>query len=88
MLGSYLTLVVFGLFVGLLARLFYPGKNKMGMLLTIVLGIVGSLVGGVISWGLGFRPEDTAFQGAGWILSIVGACLLIAGARFLQRKTK
>ena len=88
MLGSYLTLVIFGLFVGLLARAFYPGKNKMGLILTIALGIVGSLVGGMLSWALGFRPEDTAFQGAGWILSILGACVLIGGARFIQQKTK
>jgi uncharacterized membrane protein YeaQ/YmgE (transglycosylase-associated protein family) len=49
----------------------------MGLIATMLLGIAGSLVGGFISWALGFRPEDGAFRGAGWIMSIVGGLIVV-----------
>jgi uncharacterized membrane protein YeaQ/YmgE (transglycosylase-associated protein family) len=68
---------VFGLIVGAIARLLYPGKQPMSLVATMVLGIVGSLLGGFIGWAFGFNPEDGAFQGAGWIMSIVGALIVV-----------
>jgi uncharacterized membrane protein YeaQ/YmgE (transglycosylase-associated protein family) len=76
-LGAIIVWCVFGLVVGLIARMLYPGRQSMGLLMTMVLGIAGSLVGGFISWALGFRPEDGAFRGAGWIMSIVGALIVV-----------
>ena len=76
-LGAIIVWMMFGLVVGLIARMLYPGRQSMGLFATMLLGIVGSLVGGFISWMFGFDPEDGAFQGSGWIMSIVGAILVV-----------
>jgi uncharacterized membrane protein YeaQ/YmgE (transglycosylase-associated protein family) len=67
---------LFGLVVGLLARFLVPGKQHMGWLMTILLGIAGSFVGGGISWLIFGSPEGN-YNPAGWIMSIVGAILLV-----------
>lgn len=74
---SLITWAVFGLVIGLIARFLYPGRQPMSLLMTMVLGVVGSMVGGLISWGVGFRPEDGPFRGAGWIMSIIGALIVV-----------
>src|SRR3954453_9929598 len=76
-LGHIISWAVFGLIVGLIARLLYPGRQPMGFIATMILGIVGSLLGGFLSYAFGFRPEDGAFRGAGWIMSIVGAMVVV-----------
>ena len=86
MIGSILSWIVFGLVVGLLARAIYPGKQGMGLPSTIALGIGGSVVGGLIAWMLGHRPEDGAFSGSGWIMSIVGALIVVFVAGYLSRR--
>lgn len=86
-LGSILSWIVFGFVVGLLARALYPGKQKIGIPNTIALGIGGSIVGGLIAWALGYRPDDGAFQGAGWIMSILGALIVVwAGSALSKRE--
>ena len=85
-IGSFIAWVCFGLVVGLIARALYPGRQKMGFIATMVLGVVGSLVGGLISWMMGYDPQDGAFQGAGWIMSTVGALLVVWGALYSQRE--
>lgn len=77
--------IFFGLIVGLIARLLYPGKQSMGIFMTMVLGIIGSLVGGAISYALGYDPQDGLFQGAGWIMSIVGAMIVVWSGLFLGK---
>ena len=67
--------IVFGLAAGFIARAVVPGKDDIGVLRTIVLGCVGSVVGGLI-FGLltvGLR----GFQPAGWIGSILGAVIVL-----------
>jgi len=76
-LWTIITWMVFGLVIGMIARMLYPGRQSMGMLATMLLGIAGSLVGGFISWVFGFRPEEGPFRDAGWIMSIVGAMLVV-----------
>jgi uncharacterized membrane protein YeaQ/YmgE (transglycosylase-associated protein family) len=67
--------VVFGLIAGLIARAVVPGKDDIGMLMTIVLGVIGSVVGG---WVLGFFTVGfRGFQPAGWIGSIIGAIVVL-----------
>ncbi len=66
--------IVVGLIVGALARFVLPGEQKMGWILTCVLGIAGSVVTGFIGQALGWYQ---AGQGAGWIASVVGAALLL-----------
>jgi uncharacterized membrane protein YeaQ/YmgE (transglycosylase-associated protein family) len=86
-IGTLISWAVFGLVVGLIARLLYPGRQPMGFLATMALGIVGSLMGGLISWAFGFRPEMGAFRGSGWIMSIVGALIVTWVGLFLASRS-
>ena len=63
-----------GLIVGALAKFIMPGKDPGGCIVTIIIGIVGSLLGTFIGRALGFYGEGEA---AGWIMSLVGALLLL-----------
>jgi uncharacterized membrane protein YeaQ/YmgE (transglycosylase-associated protein family) len=84
--GTIISWAVFGLVIGLIARFLYPGRQPMGLIATMLLGVAGSFVGGLISWGFGFRPEEGAFRGAGWIMSIVGALVVVwVGLFFASR---
>ena len=76
-LGTMISWACFGLVIGLVARMLYPGRQPMGFFATMILGIVGSLLGGFISYLFGFRPEEGAFSGGGWIMSIVGALIVV-----------
>lgn len=69
-------MIIVGFIVGVLARFFYPGGVPMGFWMTTLLGIGGSLVGGVLS-SLLWRAPDGKFRPAGWIMSILGAMALI-----------
>lgn len=84
-IGSVISWVFFGFVVGLIARALYPGRQKLGCLTTVGLGIAGSLVGGFISYLLGYDPQAGAFRGAGWIMSILGAILVVATWLYTQR---
>ena len=74
-MGLIWTIVV-GFIVGALARWFYPGAIAMGFWMTAALGIAGSIVGGVIG-SLIWRSPDGRFHPAGFVLSILGAVLLL-----------
>ncbi|TWG07528.1 putative membrane protein YeaQ/YmgE (transglycosylase-associated protein family) [Saccharopolyspora dendranthemae] len=67
--------IVFGLIAGFLARAIVPGKDDIGLLMTIVLGVVGSVVGGFV-FGL-FTVGLRGFQPAGWIGSVIGAIIVL-----------
>jgi uncharacterized membrane protein YeaQ/YmgE (transglycosylase-associated protein family) len=67
---------IFGLIVGAIARFLVPGKQPMTWLMTILLGVVGSLLGGGIAWLIWGNPEGTYSPG-GWIMSIVGAIIVV-----------
>ena len=73
--------LIFGLTVGLLARAIYPGRQAMGWLSTIILGMVGSLVGGLIGhalWGGSSAADGSwGFTPGGLISSIVGAIIVL-----------
>jgi uncharacterized membrane protein YeaQ/YmgE (transglycosylase-associated protein family) len=68
--------IIVGFIVGLLARFFYPGAVNMGFWMTTLLGVAGSVVGGFIST-LIWRSPDGRFHPAGWIMSIIGAIILL-----------
>ncbi|HXG11524.1 MAG TPA: GlsB/YeaQ/YmgE family stress response membrane protein [Gemmataceae bacterium] len=78
---SLLGWILFGLVVGLIARLLVPGRDPMGWIATILLGIVGSVVGGLIAFAL--RLGTQPYQPAGWILSIIGAVVALLGYYWL-----
>jgi uncharacterized membrane protein YeaQ/YmgE (transglycosylase-associated protein family) len=72
-MGIIGTLVV-GLIVGAIARFVLPGEQKMGWILTCLLGVGGSLAAGFVGQALGWYQ---AGQGAGWIASVLGAVVLL-----------
>lgn len=78
MLGFILVLVVFGLIAGFLARALVPGRDPMSIGETIVLGIVGSFVGGFLGYVL-FRHDsgEGALQPSGLIGSVIGAVIVL-----------
>jgi uncharacterized membrane protein YeaQ/YmgE (transglycosylase-associated protein family) len=78
MIGFIIGLIIVGLIAGALARLLVPGRDPMGIGATIVLGIVGSFVGGFLA-DLLFRSdtEDRGFGPAGIIGSIIGAVIVL-----------
>jgi len=78
MLGLILSLIIVGLIAGALARLIVPGKQDISLVMTIVLGIIGSFVGGFLGF-LIFQhdPMDGFFQPAGIIGSIIGAIIVL-----------
>ena len=66
--------IVFGLLVGVVAKLLTPGPDPGGWILTIVLGIGGALLGGFIGRGLGwYRAEDPV----GFLMALLGAILIL-----------
>jgi uncharacterized membrane protein YeaQ/YmgE (transglycosylase-associated protein family) len=67
--------IVFGLVVGVVAKFVMPGRDPGGMIVTIVLGIVGALLGGWIGRALGvYQPG----QPAGFIMAVIGAIVVLA----------
>jgi uncharacterized membrane protein YeaQ/YmgE (transglycosylase-associated protein family) len=83
MLGLIISIIIIGLIAGAVARLVVPGKQNLSILMTIVLGIIGSFVGGFLGYLLFGRDAASGFlQPAGIIGSIIGAIivLLIWGA--------
>jgi uncharacterized membrane protein YeaQ/YmgE (transglycosylase-associated protein family) len=73
---SIIWMIIIGFIVGLLARFFYPGAINLGFWMTTLLGIGGSVVGGIVG-GLFSRSPDGRFHAAGLIMSIIGAMILL-----------
>jgi uncharacterized membrane protein YeaQ/YmgE (transglycosylase-associated protein family) len=66
--------IIFGLIVGVLAKLLMPGRDPGGIIVTMLLGIAGAVVAGFLGRALGwYGPND----GAGFLMSLVGAVLLL-----------
>jgi uncharacterized membrane protein YeaQ/YmgE (transglycosylase-associated protein family) len=66
--------IVFGLVVGIIAKLVTPGRDPGGFIITMLLGIAGALLGGFIGRAMGFYGAN---ETAGWLMSIGGAILLL-----------
>jgi uncharacterized membrane protein YeaQ/YmgE (transglycosylase-associated protein family) len=82
---SFIVWLVFGLIVGIIAKLLMPGKDPGGFIITILIGVAGSFIGGGISYLL-FGARDP-YQPSGWIMSIIGAIVLLILYRFLRGRT-
>jgi uncharacterized membrane protein YeaQ/YmgE (transglycosylase-associated protein family) len=74
--------ILFGLVVGIIAKLLMPGRDPGGFVVTMVLGVAGALLGGFIGRAMGFYGAN---EGAGWIVSILGAIILLALYRMVAR---
>lgn len=78
MLGLIITMIVVGLIAGALARLLVPGKQSMSILTTMVLGIVGSFVGGFLGYLIFHKDAAEGFlQPSGLIGSVIGAVVVL-----------
>ena len=88
MIGFILFLLVVGLVAGFLARAIVPGRDPMSIGQTLILGIVGSFVGGFIGYALmGNDRDDGAFQASGIIGSVIGAILCLLVYRAVTRRS-
>jgi len=78
MLGLILSLIVIGLLAGALARLIVPGKQDLSVPLTIVVGIVGSFVGGFLGYLIFHKDGQDGFvQPSGIVGSVIGAVIVL-----------
>jgi uncharacterized membrane protein YeaQ/YmgE (transglycosylase-associated protein family) len=77
--------IIFGLIVGAIAKLVMPGRDPGGFIVTMLLGIAGAVMGGFVGRALGwYGPND----GAGFIMSLLGAILLLGIYRMMvSRRT-
>jgi len=76
--------IIIGFIVGLIARAIMPGADQMGFWMTSIIGIGGSLVGGLIGMVIKRPAPGAAFHPAGFLLSIVGAMILIYAMRHVH----
>jgi uncharacterized membrane protein YeaQ/YmgE (transglycosylase-associated protein family) len=75
---GFLWWLIVGLIAGSLARLLIAGKQPMGLLMTMILGLVGSVVGGLISTAIfGYSAADPGFHTSGLIMSIIGGVIVL-----------
>jgi len=79
--------LVAGLIIGALARLIKPGKQNLGILATLGLGLVGSLIGGTIAWLLG-TGSIWELNILGFVLAVVAAVLLIGTAEGMSSRNR
>jgi uncharacterized membrane protein YeaQ/YmgE (transglycosylase-associated protein family) len=73
---SILLWILFGLIVGVIAKLLTPGREPAGFIVTTLLGIAGALVGGFLGRALGIYPSYQST--GGFLMSIVGAVIILA----------
>ncbi len=78
MIGTILGAIVVGLIVGALARLAMPGKQNIGVIMTILLGAVGSFLGSWITYQVGYSNSNGGFAIIPFLVGIVVAAVLIA----------
>jgi uncharacterized membrane protein YeaQ/YmgE (transglycosylase-associated protein family) len=77
--------IILGLLAGLIARAIMPGHDSIGLIATVVIGIVGALVGGFIAELIGFEGLGSFFELRTWIIAVAGAVLLLAVVRAAAR---
>jgi uncharacterized membrane protein YeaQ/YmgE (transglycosylase-associated protein family) len=76
-------MIIFGLVVGVIAKFLMPGKDPGGIIVTIVLGVLGSLLGGFIFNAIGIGSGE---RYAGFIGSVIGAIILLILYRMITRR--
>ena len=87
MLSFLLFLFIIGIIAGFLARLIVPGRDPMSFWETVLLGVVGSFVGGFLGWLLfGSDFDDGAIQASGLLGSIIGAVIALLAWRAIKSR--
>ncbi|GAA2053555.1 GlsB/YeaQ/YmgE family stress response membrane protein [Williamsia deligens] len=77
MIGTIISAIVVGLIVGALARLILPGKQNIGVIMTIILGILGSLIGSWVTYKVGYDNANGGWEVVPFVVGIVVAAILI-----------
>jgi uncharacterized membrane protein YeaQ/YmgE (transglycosylase-associated protein family) len=77
MIGTILSAIVVGAIVGALARLIMPGKQAIGVIMTIVLGILGSLIGSWVTYQVGYSNSNGGWAVIPFLVGVVVAIVLI-----------
>jgi uncharacterized membrane protein YeaQ/YmgE (transglycosylase-associated protein family) len=80
---SFIWMCIIGLVAGAIAKLLMPGKDPGGLIVTMLIGIAGSIVAGYLGRAIGWYQEG---QGAGLIMSVVGAIILLAVYRMMTSR--
>lgn len=75
-----LWMLIIGLVIGAIAKFMMPGKDPGGIVITMLLGVAGSLIAGFLGRSLGWYGTN---ESAGFIASIIGAIILLAGYRMV-----
>ena len=90
MFGFIISMLIIGLIAGALARLIVPGKQNMSIPLTILLGVIGSFVGGFLGYLIFHKDASEGwFQPSGIIGSVIGAVIVVAlWVRFAGGRSK
>ena len=78
MIGTILSAIVVGAIVGALARLIMPGRQGIGVIMTIVLGILGSLIGSWVTYQVGYSNSNGGWAVIPFLVGVVVAIVLIA----------
>ena len=78
MIGTIIGAIVVGLIVGALARLIRPGKQSIGVIMTILLGALGSFIGTWVTYKLGYTNGNGGFEIIPFLVGIIVAIILIA----------
>ena len=87
MLGLIITILIVGAIAGFVARLLVPGRQDLSIVATIVLGIIGSFIGGMLGYLLFHKDADDGFfQPAGIIGSIIGAVIALLIWQWSKRR--
>lgn len=81
---SFIGLVLFGLVVGVIAKLLMPGKDPGGFFLTVLIGIAGAVIGGYLARIFGLYGR---YDSAGFFMAVIGAIILLAIYRFTMKTT-
>jgi uncharacterized membrane protein YeaQ/YmgE (transglycosylase-associated protein family) len=82
-MSGILVMIVLGLIIGVVAKFVMPGDDPGGIIVTILLGIAGAVVGGFLGRVLGLYQEG---QPAGFVMSVIGALVLLFGYRMFTRQ--
>jgi uncharacterized membrane protein YeaQ/YmgE (transglycosylase-associated protein family) len=76
---------VFGLIVGIVAKFLMPGRDPGGFIVTILLGIVGAIVGGYLGRAVGWNGPDNP---VGFVMAVLGAVVLLIAYRLIARRPR
>jgi len=78
MIGSIILAIIAGAIIGVVARLVMPGKQNIGMIMTVVLGAVGGLIGSAVASAFGYHNANGGVAWIPFFVGVVAAVILIA----------